>query len=225
MRNKRWIIVLDVETDGVDPETCNVVQLAAVPIDPETLEIKERQSFNIDIKPPDIDDDSYFTPEIEKTIAWHAKNYNTSSDKIISKWKSATPEHIAWKSFCDYCDKFNIEKQVGSWHTEPIPAGYNIVCFDLPILKRISKKYKTKFPLSTLQKLDMYDNIFWWFESLDQPANYKLDTLREFFGLDVHSTAHDALSDVIDEAKIITRFLGFHRKQASVSKFKGSFSK
>ena len=43
--NKRWIIVFDWETDGKDPNTCNPVELAAIPINPRTLEICEKPSF------------------------------------------------------------------------------------------------------------------------------------------------------------------------------------
>ena len=39
--NKRGIMVFDWETDGVDPYSCNPVELAAVPVDPRTLEVKE----------------------------------------------------------------------------------------------------------------------------------------------------------------------------------------
>ena len=45
MINRRWIIVFDLETDGVDPHSCNPVELAAVPVDPRTLEIKRRSGF------------------------------------------------------------------------------------------------------------------------------------------------------------------------------------
>ena len=50
--NNRWIIVIDFETDGTDPNTCNPVELAAVPIEPRTLEIKASKAFSAVIKPP-----------------------------------------------------------------------------------------------------------------------------------------------------------------------------
>ena len=43
--NNRWIIVFDWETDSPNPDTCNPVELAAVPVDPRTLEIKTVQPF------------------------------------------------------------------------------------------------------------------------------------------------------------------------------------
>ena len=40
--NNRWIIVFDWETDSPDPDTCNPVELAAVPVDPRTLELNQQ---------------------------------------------------------------------------------------------------------------------------------------------------------------------------------------
>jgi hypothetical protein len=225
MINKRWIMVFDLETDGTDPYSCNPVELAAVPVDPRTLEIKEAQSFRVTIKPDGIDDEEYFTKARQDTIAWHAKTRGVESEDIIKEWKDGQTEKVAWKNFMSYCSKYEVDKRPGQWYTEPIPAGYNIIGFDLPILKRLSEKHKTKMPLSTVTKIDMMDILFTWFENLDEPNSMKLDTFRDFFGLKASAQAHEALSDTIDEAKLMVKFLKFHRKQASVSKFKGAFSK
>ena len=53
----------------------------------------------------------------------------------------------------------------------------------------------------------------------------KLDTFRDFFGLEASGQAHEALSDTVDEARLMVKFLKFQRTQASVNKFKGAFSK
>ena len=225
MINNRWIIVFDLETDGTDPYSCNAVELAAVPVDPRTLEIKESQAFRVTIKPDGIDDEEYFTKARQDTIAWYAKTRGVEPEDIIKEWKSGQTEKVAWKNFMSYCSKYEVDKRPGQWYTEPIPAGYNIIGFDMPILKRLSEKYKTKMPLSTVTKIDMMDILFTWFENLDEPNGMKLDTFRDFFGLKASAQAHEALSDTIDEAKLMVKFLKFHRKQASVSKFKGAFSK
>ena len=82
MKNSRWIICFDFETDSPNQDTCNPVQLAAVPIDPVTLEVKKDQSFNVTIKPEGINKKDYFTPEREKTINWHAQIHETSYEDI-----------------------------------------------------------------------------------------------------------------------------------------------
>ena len=144
--NKRWIIVFDWETDGKDPHTCNPVELAAVPVDPRTLEIKEDRSFKTVIKPDGFGTDEYFTDERQKTIEWHAKQRGVDSSDIIKSWKKGKSEKIAWKSFCDYCKKFNIEKTPGSWYTEPISAGYNILDLTFPFVKEWPLNIKQKCP-------------------------------------------------------------------------------
>ena len=49
----------DLETDALNPQTCNAVELAAVPVNPRTLEIKSEQAFRATIKPDDIDKEEY----------------------------------------------------------------------------------------------------------------------------------------------------------------------
>ncbi len=51
----------------------------------------------------------------------------------------------------------------------------------------------------------------------------KLDTMRDFFALKAEQ-AHEAYSDVVDSAKLLTQFIKFHRRQASIAKFKGAMS-
>ena len=221
--NNRWIIVFDWETDGTDPASCNPVELAAVPIEPRPLEIKTDKAFSTVIKPPGITKEDYFTDERKKTIEWHAKNHGVASADIITSWKKGKSEKIAWKNFCEYCKKFNIEKSYGNWYTEPIAAGYNIIGFDLPICERLAKKHKTPMPFAKLNKMDLMDLLFYWFENLDEPKNMKLDTMRDFFALKAEQ-AHEAYSDVVDSAKLLTQFLKFHRRQSSVAKFKGAMS-
>ena len=219
--NKRWIIVFDWETDGKDPLTCNPVELAAIPIDPRTLEIKVDKAFNTVIKPPGFTKEEYFTDDRQKTIEWHAKQRDVNSEDIIAMWKKGKSQKIAWKNFCEYCKKFNIEKSYGNWYTEPVAAGYNIVGFDLPICQRMADKHKTGMPFSKTSKMDVMDLLFYWFENLDEPKNMRLDTMREFFSIQT-AQAHEAYSDTLDTAKLLVQFLQFHRRQAKVSKFKGA---
>ena len=219
--NNRWIIVFDWETDGPDPHTCNPVELAAIPIEPRTLEIKKDKAFNTVIKPPGFNKDEYFTDDRQKTIEWHAKQRGVTSEDIIKMWKKGKSEKIALKNFCEYCKKFNIEKSYGNWYTEPIAAGYNIIGFDLPICQRLADKHKTGMPFAKVNKMDIMDLLFYWFENLDEPKNMRLDTMREFFSLKT-AQAHEAYSDTLDTAKLLVQFFQFHRRQANVGKFKGA---
>ena len=69
--------------------------------------------------------------------------------------------------------------------------------------------------------MDVMDLLFYWFENLDEPKNMRLDTMREFFSLKT-AQAHEAYSDTLDTAKLLVQFLQFHRRQATVGKFKGA---
>lgn len=222
--NKQFYLVYDFETDGVDPNTCNPVELAAVPVEPRRLDILKEEHFKIIIKPPDIDNPEYLTDERLKTIQWHAKNKNITPEDVIASWKNGFEPKTAWEMMAKYAEKYTIPKTRGHWYTEPIPVGYNIICFDNIIAKRLSDQYNIKYPFSAVKKIDLQDLLFTWFENLQEPANMKMDTLRAFFDIQSDGFAHEALTDVMDEALMLVKFLKFHRKQASVKKFKGAFN-
>lgn len=222
--NHKFILVYDFETDSVDPLTTSPVELACVPIHPRTLEILTKQSFNISIRPPDIDDKNYFENH-QSTIMWHSKNHNVQPEAMVKKWKEGIDQKVSWQEFSRYCKELTIEKRPGVYHPEPIPAGYNILNFDNIIANRLSTAYKIPLPFSSFNQLDLLPWLWTWMENLSEPHNMKMDTLRSFFKIPQEGQAHEALVDVIDTAKIIVRFLQFQRRQASVDKFKGTMAK
>jgi DNA polymerase III epsilon subunit-like protein len=224
--NHRWIIVYDLETDGPDPTTANPVEIAAVPVNPRTLEIKMDDTFEVTVKPPGIDKDEYFTTGVQKTIDWHASTRGCSSEDIVSTWKKGKSQKVAMKNFCSYLQKYHIEKDPMRriYFTEPAYSGYNVDGFDDIIIRNMCDKHKLDYPFAKMGNMDLLHYITYWFENMPEPENYKMDTLKEFFGLQSHGQAHSAISDVVDTAKILVRFLKFARRQVSVDKFKGSFA-
>ena len=224
--NHRWIIVYDLETDGPDPTTANPVEIAAVPVNPRTLEIKMDDTFEVTVKPPGIDKDDYFTTGVQKTIDWHASTRGCSSEDIVSTWKKGKSQKVAMKNFCSYLQKYHIEKDPVRriYFTEPAYSGYNVDGFDDIIIRNMCDKHKLDYPFAKMGNMDLLHYITYWFENMPEPENYKMDTLKEFFGLVSHGQAHSAISDVVDTAKILVRFLKFARRQVSVDKFKGSFA-
>lgn len=217
MKN-RPICVFDFETDGVNPLTCNPVQLAALMIDGKKLNIIEGSEFCIDMQPPDINNESYLTNEIQGTINWHAKNYNTTAEAIIEKWKGAVDQRAAWEMFLNYFNKYNPK---GTVYSAPMLGGMNIIDFDIPIFKRLMETYGTKDFFWKRDKADLLHLCYYWFESLDEPKAYNLDTLREYFGIEKDG-GHDALKDVRDTADLLIRFLKLHRKCTTKVKFKNA---
>jgi DNA polymerase III epsilon subunit-like protein len=224
--NHRWIIVYDLETDGPDPTTANPVEIAAVPVNPRTLEIKMDDTFEVTVKPPGIDKDEYFTNGVQKTIDWHASTRGCSSEDIVSTWKKGKSQKVAMKNFCSYLQKYHIEKDPMRriYFTEPAYSGYNVDGFDDIIIRNMCDRHKLDYPFAKMGNMDLLHYITYWFENMPEPENYKMDTLKEFFGLQSHGQAHSAISDVVDTAKILVRFLKFARRQVSVDKFKGSFA-
>ena len=102
-------------------------------------------------------------------------------------------------------------------------AGMNIREFDNVILERLNKKYNIKTMFWKRDKVDILDFCFSWFENLDDaPKNYKMDTLRDYFGMSKEN-AHDALQDVRDSAAIIKKFIELHRSVSDRVMFKNCF--
>jgi DNA polymerase III epsilon subunit-like protein len=222
------ICVFDFETDGSDPELCSPVQLSAVMIDPVKLEIVEGSQFNVFCKPELLENnqDYEYTTDI---IDFHAKVRSCSKEEIYAQWRQYPSQNVAWNSFIAYLEKYHCGgRKKKSMFTAPIAAGYNIHRFDLKIINRLAKKYKTvdtKEGTPSLfyprDVLDIMNLVFYWFENTDLKS-YSLDTIRDYLGISKEG-AHDALKDVEDCAEILIRFLRLHRKLSSKIQFKGSF--
>lgn len=229
--NHKYIIVADLETDSTPnaktgTDEVNPTEIAAVAIHPVTLEIKEKEAFKVTVRPDQFDDENYRTKARESTIAWHADTRGVTKQDILDDWDKGISEKIAWKNFISFCNKYKVKKDPAKklYYPEPILSGYNINGFDIPIMKRVNEKHKGTWPFSKMPtSLDLLDIIYYWFNDMPEPGDLKLDTLKAYFGLESHGQAHEALSDVIDTAKILVKFLKFARKQASYDKFHNSF--
>lgn len=130
--------------------------------------------------------------------------------------------------FVNYLQMYHSRSTKKSCFSAPIAAGYNINRFDLPIINRLSQRYKNTnkenktdlfFPRDVL---DVMNIIFYWFEGNSQLKNYTLDNLRDYLGLSKEN-AHDALKDVQDTAEILIRFMKLFRSMSPKIKFKDSF--
>lgn len=223
------ICVFDFETDGSDPEKCSPVQLAAVIIDPIKLEILPDSEFNINCKPEVIEQDPNYKYDTD-IIDFHARVKGCTQEDIYKQWQQYNSQELAWTSFVSYLEKYHCgNRKKKSMFSAPIAAGYNINRFDLKIIDRLSKKYKTVDPKEGASSLfyprdvlDIMNLVFYWFESSDLKS-YSLDNMREYLGISKEG-AHDALKDVRDCANILIRFMRLHRNLGSKVKFAGSFN-
>lgn len=202
MVNQNTIICFDLETDGVNTESCNVWQIGCVPIDPRTLEILYEEKFESYIKPNDIADWEEYRVN---TIGASNVNHIT-----MAQLQAAPGEAEVFNKLAAYT------KQYGSGKKTPISLGFNNVRFDNPIIERFAKKYKhikngKSSIFSSFFTLDLAHLCFNWFENLqDGPINYKLDTLRDYFSI-TKEGSHEAVKDVYDTAEIYVRFLKLQR--------------
>lgn len=215
MKNKQTIVVLDFETGSSDPRTTEPIQIAAVAINPSTLEIYDKTAF-----------ESLMKPKNFESLQDEALKVNGKTREMLQ----AAPERsIVWKNFLTWIKQFNPS---GKYWSAPIMAGHNIIGFDWIIYERLCHEFgnldKDKQPnlFSTYMRLDTLPLLFTWFEATDDLPKYKLDVIRDHFGMNKDG-AHDALVDVIQTAQILCRFLKFQRDLYKVhgQKFKGCFSK
>jgi exonuclease I len=217
------------ETDGANPEVCSPVQIAAVMIDPIKLEIIPDSEFNITLKPDAIHENPEYTYDDSDVLDFHAKVRGVSKAEILESWQKNQKQEQAWKMFVSYLQMYHTRSTKKNCFSAPIAAGYNINRFDLPIINRLSQKYKN---VNKENKTDLFyprdvadlmNVIFYWFENNNELKSYTLDNLRDYLGLSKEN-AHDALKDVQDTAQILIRFMKLFRNVSSKVKFKNSFA-
>ncbi len=208
--SEKPIIVFDYETTGKDRNTCEITQIAAEMIHPRKLEVVGSFNMELSVLEPDkIEEDALkITGKTRESIA-----------------KGVRPNE-AWPTFVNWVNGYN--KSKNSWGA-PIPAGYNILGYDIPITERycqlygpIDKKRNQQSLVSGYMAFDLLHHFFWFTESLNEPVDNKLPTLCEYMGLSTEN-AHDAQYDVSNCSKILIRLLLMYRKIAGTGKFKNSF--
>ena len=204
MINENFIVVFDMETNSLNEPW--PVELCSCVINPRSLEIVPNEQFSSLCKPPS-----------DVIIEDKALEINHIKREDIEK---APLVEVVWPQFIEWVGRFN--KKKNKWDA-PIPCGMNIKGFDLPIAQRMTKLYGKKkedtILFNTFKIIDLLDIIFLWFENSNELTNHKLDTLRDYFGLSKDGS-HRAMKDVEDTAKIIIRFLKFHRSLMGSSKVK-----
>ena len=132
------------------------------------------------------------------------------------------PSSVVWPMFCNWVNKHNKGKGgKPSPYTAPIPAGYNIINYDMPIVRRYCKRYNVGWDaeredqkiFSQVYPIDIMHHMWFWFENNPDLQNLKLDTIREYMGFSqaAKDGAHDALNDSNDSAQIVVRLLKMER--------------
>jgi DNA polymerase III epsilon subunit-like protein len=200
--SKRTIICFDFETTHKDPDSeyCDIVEIGAVAMHSKTLKPIPGEEFYVDVRPPSIDDPDFYEKRRD-TIDWHCGlKPGRTPESMIEKWKQGTPEKDALKMFLDFCKNF---KWGRSFDTAPVAGGNNIMGYDIPILERLCKKHKLRYPFFKRDKWDIQQMCLYTLAfSLDPPRSYSMDNLRVYFGMSGEH-GHNALFDSQQEAQVI----------------------
>ena len=207
-------VVYDLETTGRDPLTCEPIEIAAKIYHGRSLEAIPEATFSMLCK-----------PSADVIVEQEALDVNKITREQLEQ---ASPISIVFPKFVEFVSKYNTE--AGSKWGAPIAAGHNIVNYDNVIIKRMLEKFGKKKSdtvlFNNMFSVDLMNLSYWWFHNDKGLPSYKLDSLREYFGID-KSGAHRALKDVEDCGAIIMRFLKFNRELAQLylPKIKGAFRK
>lgn len=219
MINKNYYCILDFETMGKDPYTCDAIQLGAVIVDPRKLEIVEDSEFSCWIKPEKFAEDPVaYAKEHQDNMQFHCNNFDESEEAFAQRLENALDEKSAWKSFVEYTKSWYVPgKSKSVKYNAPILVGYNIYNFDSIILNRLARKYKNvnkngeQNVFHPQFSIDLLNTVFMWNENLTMLNNYKLDTIRKVVGINAEGYAHEAVKDCKDEATLLIKFLNLSR--------------
>ena len=203
----RDYIVFDFETGSRNPQKTQPTQIAALALDGRNFKLKG--TFNSEIRPI-LDDEKAmemgFDPLEDEALRITGKNREDLA-------KAPMPKTV-WKKFVNFVNKYN---WMGSQFFAPIPAGFNIIGFDMIIVNRMCKAYgpydkdrQQQKLFNKIYKVDMMDNMFMWTEGDPAIKSISMDSLRDRMGLSKEN-AHDALQDVKDTANIMIKFMKTHR--------------
>lgn len=207
MSVRKNIVVFDFETGGINPNTCQPTQLAALALDGATFKL--HGTFNSEIW-AETDDDKAVANGLAPLEAGALKVTGKTREEIAL----APQPNAVWSKFVSFVQKYNKGKT--QW-TAPIPCGYNILNYDMPIINRLCKefgpwdeKYEKNKLFHPTMKLDVMDEMFMWTESDPTINSISMDNVRKRMGMSSENS-HDALQDVKDTANIMIKFMQTRR--------------
>lgn len=213
--NNRYLCCFDFETGSADKNTCQIIQIAGAIIDDRSLKVLD--TFNAWVQPD-------FNAEgcEQKTLQWHADNRKEPVETFVEFLKQQATIDLVWPKWVSWVDRYNKSSGNITSFMAPIPCGYNIVGFDIPILERYCKKYGpldnkgNQRLLNSVFNLDIMQHFFFWTENIDDPevkTKLRLVDIRVWLGFDIDriNAAHNALEDVMDCVDILKKLFQVER--------------
>lgn len=198
--DNRNICCFDFETGSKDKTTCEILQIGSAIIDRNNLTIIDK--FQSLMKPENFD-----------ALEDEALKINGLTKEQLQDAPDIT---IVFPMWAEWIQRHNIYKNKSSFGA-PIPCGWGIDGFDIPILNRYCHKFKywdNKWNNNTLMNpvfsFDVMKHIWFWTRNNPDVKNIKLPTVLEYMGLsatEIEQGAHDASWDVEQTAKIAIKLL------------------
>ena len=216
----RDIIVFDFETGGRNPLRCQPTQIAAIALDGRNFRVKGE--FNSMMRPI-LDDEKAIAAGVDPVEDGALKVTGQTREGLA---KAPLPKGV-WKKFCAFVNKYNWK---GTPYFAPIPAGFNIIGYDMKIVDRLCKEYgpyddkrEGQKLFHQIYKIDVMDDVWLWTEGDPNVKSISMDSLRERMGLS-SDNAHDALQDVKDTANIFIKLQKSRRAVYRNMKFEKAFA-
>ena len=216
----RDIIVFDFETGGRNPLRCQPTQIAAIALDGRNFRLKGE--FNSMMRPI-LDDDKALKAGVDPVEEGALKVTGQTRSQLA---KAPLPKGV-WKKFVTFVNKYNWK---GTPYFAPIPAGFNILGYDMKIVDRLCKEYgpyddkrASQKLFHQIYKIDVMDDVWLWTEGDPDVKSISMDSLRERMGLSSENS-HDALQDVKDTANIFIKLQRSRRAVYRNMKFEKAFA-
>ena len=216
----RDIIVFDFETGGRNPLRCQPTQIAAIALDGRNFRLKGE--FNSMMRPI-LDDDKALKAGVDPIEEGALKVTGQTRSQLA---KAPLPKGV-WKKCVTFVNKYNWK---GTPYFAPIPAGFNILGYDMKIVDRLCKEYgpyddkrESQKLFHQIYKIDVMDDVWLWTEGDPDVKSISMDSLRERMGLSSENS-HDALQDVKDTANIFIKLQRSRRAVYRNMKFEKAFA-
>lgn len=212
--NYNSIICFDFETTSVNPHKAEITQIGACVVNPRNLKIiDEFGELQADgtrtgymVRPLDVDNIEKGALEI--------------TGFTLEQLAQAPHPDVVFPKFINWVQSHNHGKNGGTY-TAPIPAGYNILGYDMIILNRYCEKYgcydekrQQQKLFNSIHKFDLMDHMWAWTENMPDITRLKLSIIMEYMGFTTAEIeeAHGALADSKNTARIMIRLLKLMRK-------------
>ena len=169
-------VSVDLETTGLDPKTCQVLEIGAVA---QELGGKELGRYHMILKYDELRGSPF------------AFNLNIRLLKAMLDGEGSPPEY-AWDDFYEWLQQFKSDSR-GAHRI--IAAGKNFVGFDLPFIKQASPRVATQFFRRVLDPAILYMRI-------DDVLPPSLSTCLERCAL-VSKVTHNAVEDAAQVRDLI----------------------